>query len=99
MVHPCSHFRRTLSFEDYGDGDTESDSCAAMCRRLCQKFGLESDSSMAESVLQHFRSVFEPPKKKRKREDQQKPTSRRRKPTTVTFDKFVDGRIQATDAS
>lgn len=45
---------RTLCFEDYGDSE-ESDSsslAAQMCRRLCQKFGLESDGPMAQTVLQ-----------------------------------------------
>eukprot|EP00913_Durusdinium_trenchii_P024926 g23394.t1 len=54
----------------------ESDSSASkMCRRLCHKFGLESGSSMAENVLQHFQSVFEPPKKKRKKDHQGKPNN------------------------
>lgn len=70
-------YMRTLCFEDYGDSE-ESDSsslAAQMCRRLCQKFGLESDGPMAQTVLQHFCTVLEPPKKKRKRDDQKKPPS------------------------
>lgn len=54
--------RRTLCFEDYGDAAIgkaeESDSGAiAMCRRLCQKFGLESESPMAEAILQLVRNL------------------------------------------
>ena len=51
---------RTLCFEDYGDSE-ESDSsslAAKMCRRLCQKFGLESDGSMAQTVLQPICNIL-----------------------------------------
>lgn len=54
---------RTVCFEDYGDTGEEGDSsteatATKMCHRLCQKFGLESESPMAEAVL-HLTCKFE----------------------------------------
>ena len=63
-------YTRTLCFEDYGDcsvadSETLGD---AMCRRICDKFGLHSSTSSAKGISKRFNSAFtEQPSKKQKK--------------------------------